>query len=251
MEDANGIPWWTSARVRLALLLTGLGLLVFYLLAVQGGVSGLGASTGQAPTTGAWAAGCPARDAPPVARVAPGYIAALRAEVGSVMRGRRGRLYEAGTVTSENAWSDNVPRPDEYSLPRAASVPGAYELRWWAPNGDDIAADAFVFARAGQAHDFFERATSARCRRMGTQLSTASPLNARDLVWLNPDNVVQDDVYLLRGHRVYRVVDVRRRQESTSRGDGQQLAFFIVNGLACALPGAGCQPSRLWLGAPS
>jgi hypothetical protein len=53
-------------------------------------------------------------------------------------------------------------------------------------------------------------------------------------------------VYLLRGQRVYRVADVRAGQETGRRGREQKTgepntAFSIVNGLACALPGAGCR----------
>lgn len=70
-------------------------------------------------------------------------------------------MYEAGIVTSENAWSDNPPQPSTVQPPKVTRVSGAYEMRWWAPNRDDIVADVFVFDQTGQARDFF----SARLKR--------------------------------------------------------------------------------------
>jgi hypothetical protein len=126
-------------------------------------------------------------------------------------------------------------------------VPGAYEMRWWAPDRDDVVADVFVFERVAQARDFFERASSARCRPAGVQMPASSPLHARDLVWLNPDDVFQEDVYLLRGQRVYRVGDVRQPQGGRMGPSvaERRVAFSIVNGLACALADSGCRaPTR-------
>ena len=245
--DEGRVSAAAHKRVRLAVLLACLGALVFYTLATRTDVVGLGTGTGGSSTGGAWALGCPARGAPSVARVAPGYLAELRSGVRRVMRGRHGRLYQLGTLVSEDAWSDNSPRPGAVLLPNVALVPGAYEMRWWAPDRDDVAADVFVFTGASQANDFFERASSVRCRRAGVQMPVSSLPHARDLMWLNPDDVFQEDVYLLRGQRVYRVGDVRQRQGGRAGPSAaeRRVAFSIVNGLACALPGSGCRaPAR-------
>ena len=123
--------------------------------------------------------------------------------------------------------------------------PAGYEMRQWARDGDDIVADVFVFAQTSQARDFFGRASSTRCRPAGARIPVSSPPNARDIVWRNPDGVVQEDVYLLRGQRVYRVSDVRPQSPGTTPSSTeQQIAFSIVNGLGCALPRSNCLASK-------
>jgi hypothetical protein len=235
--DSDRVPWWGGKRIRLVVLLMCLCALLFYLLAARTGVLSHEAKAGKSRTGGAWASGCPARDAPPVARVAPEYLAGLRVDLGNVMRGKQGRLYETGTVSSENAWSDNPPQPSAVQPPTVTRVSGAYEMRWWTPNRDDIVADAFVFAQTDQARDFFQRASSARCRPGGAQIPVLSPPNTRDVIWRNPDGVVQEDVYLLRGNRVYRIGDVSpQRTGIAPRKTEQRLAFFIVDSLVRALP---------------
>jgi len=227
-------------RIRLTMLLGCLGVLVFYLVAARTDVLGPGTGAGQPVTGGAWSAGCPARGAPLVADVAVGQLAELRVDIRSVILGRRRRLYSWGTVKSENAWTDNYPQPGALSLPEGARAPGAYEMRWWSDR-DDIVATVFVFIRTARARDFFERASSSRCRPSGAQTLASSPPNARDLLWLNPDRFFQEDVYLLRGNRVYEVSDVRPGSEVAPSSTERQAAFSIVNSLACALPGAGCR----------
>ncbi len=100
-------------------------------------------------------------------------------------------------------------------------------------------------AHISQARDFFQRASSAHCRPAGAQIPVPSPPNARDLVWRNPDEVIQDDVYLLRGSRVYRISDVRPQNPRVSpRSTEQRIGLSIVNNLACALPEANCRTGR-------
>lgn len=239
--DANRVPWWARQRIRLPALLVCLAALVLYLLAGRTGGLGLGADVGQTHTNGAWASGCPARSAPQVASVAPTSLAALRADVGRVMQGRHGRMYEAGIVTSENAWSDNSPQPVSGVSLKGTRVPDAYEMRWWALNGDDVVADVFGFAQASQARDFFQRASSARCRPASSQAEVSLPPDARDLIWRNPDNVIQADVYLLRGNHVYRIGDVSSQRSGPTLRRRERRAFVTVDVMACALPEANCR----------
>ena len=155
----------------------------------------------------AWAPGCPARGVPPVESVRPAYLASVHLDVEETMHGRHGALYGAGVVDSEEPWSDSEPQRHFISRSKDGRIPGAFEMRWWAPNGDDIVADAFDFGTTQQAQDFFARAASQRCRDAGEQTMVPSPVGARDIAWINPDDARQVDVYLIRGRRVYRIAD--------------------------------------------
>ncbi|MGH2904856.1 MAG: hypothetical protein ACRDK7_14935 [Solirubrobacteraceae bacterium] len=240
--DANSVPWWAGPWVRLTALLSCLAVLVLYVLGTWSGVLGDGTDAGPSRTGGAWAVGCPARGAPPVVSVAPGRLAELReglrhvVQVDAVPR----RLYSLGTITSENAWTDNYPQRDATSLPEGARVPAAYEMRWWITR-TDLVADVFVFSGAGEARDFFERASSSRCRLESARVPTVSPTGARDLVWRNPGDVVQEDAYVLHGSRVYRIAAVRDNQGIRQSDTEQRIGFAIVNRLSCALPNTDCR----------
>jgi hypothetical protein len=61
-------------------------------------------------------------------------------------------------------------------------------------------------------------------------------------VWRNPENFAQEDVYLLRGRRVYRVAVVLAGAGGTSTVGSRKSAFSLVDELACALPEAACHP---------
>jgi len=122
--------------------------------------------------------------------------------------------------------------------------PGGYEMRWWANrNHDDVGADAFLFASTRRAHSFLAQASDPACHRLGAQPPAPSwPAGARNLVWINPDGVLQHDVFLLRGQVVYRIADVRAGPPSSIRPSAApgQAGVAIVDALACALPYSGC-----------
>lgn len=220
------------SRVRLAVGLACLAGAATYLVASL-------SAGGSTPAASA----CEPSRLPAVRQVPPQALGELREAVAGVLPGRIGRLYEEGTVVAANAFSDNSPSPPPVSA--SASRPGAYEMRWWAPNGDDVVADVFAFADPGAAQRFISGALSVRCRRMAAQEGAARPPQAENLTWTNPDGVREADVYLLRGARVYRVVDVPARQ---TRHPARSLARAqaTVDALACLLPQARCgEPSRL------
>jgi hypothetical protein len=223
--------------VRLVLLLALLTALVVYVLATRTDALDTGSARAGAST----AAGCPAQSAPPVTTVSRATLLGLREDLRGVMFGRGRRLYEQGIVASNYAWSDDEPG-NRMSSPPGPRDPGGYELRWWAANRDDVVADVFVFAGAAQARDFFQQASSTRCRPSSVALAASSPPGGRDLAWRNPDRFAQEDVYLLRGQRVYRVDVVRAGAGRGITPAGRSAAFSLVNGLACALPGAACHP---------
>jgi hypothetical protein len=177
---------------------------------------------------------------PKVARVHAHGLVALRASVLRVLPQRVGRLYEEGTAGAANAWSDADPAPPPVSS--SALRPAGYEMRWIAPNGDDVAATVLSFSSAGKARSFMALATSTRCRTHGAQAFAARPPRARNLAWVNPDGIAEADVYLARGRRVYRVADAPANQQDGQAGSAELgRSFFTIDALACLLPGAQCR----------
>ena len=183
---------------------------------------------------------------PPLESVPLGTIADLRAELRTVMAPLALNPYAWGIVSPDGAWLDNTPLNLHASQLTDQRWPASYEIRSWtpdpqlAPRQDDVAADVFMFASPGQARRFFTEASGARCHRDGVERPTSRPPQGRDLTWVNPDGVAQDDVFLLRGRRVYRVTVVRPQVRMTTAPE-RQAGTALANGLACALPGAGCR----------
>jgi hypothetical protein len=231
--------WLTYGPVRLTLLLGLLTLLAVYAMAARTSVFGTtGATAGRDPGL---AADCPSQSVPSVELVNRATLRGLREDLRGVMFGRERRLYEYGLAAPGDAWSDAEPGK-HLVLPPGSSDPGGYELRWWAAGNNDVVADVFVFAGTNRARAFFERASSARCRMASMTLAAPFPPGGRDLVWRNPDSFPQEDIYLLRDQRVYRIAVVLAGAGSTSTATSRKIAFSLVNELACALPEAGCHP---------
>jgi hypothetical protein len=186
---------------------------------------------------------CRAAGRPQVERVAPAALGRLRESIVRVLPQRLGRLYEEGTIESANAFRDGLPLPPPVSF--TAPRPGGYEMRWWAPNGDDIVADVFQFASASEANGFLALATSTRCRLHARARQAPLPPDSHNLTWLNPDYALEADVYLRRGARVYRVVDVPPSRRGVLAGTAAiTRAFLTVDTLACLLPQVRCTPLR-------
>ncbi len=246
----NRVHLWEDWRARLPVLLICLAALLLYVVVDKPHFFGTGVTDGEISATGIWAHGCPSNDAPEAEQINRTQLSELRTATNRVMRGRHGRVYEVGIVNTDVVWSDNSPQPGTAAFRRAARVPAAYEMRWWAPDKDDVVADIFLFLRSSEAGEFFDRASSPRCRMGSSSGEVVRPLNARDLAWVNPDHVLEQDVFLVRGRRVYRIVDVppmsRYLRNKTAQGLGA--TFDIINELACGLPLSGCRPSGLWDG---
>ena len=98
-------------------------------------------------------------------------LSGLRASVVRVLPQRVGRLYEEGTIAGSSVWTDA--NPSGPTVSPTARRPGGYEMRWWAPNGDDLVADVLVFANPATAARFMEQAAGARCGHVALA-STAS-----------------------------------------------------------------------------
>ncbi len=253
-----GGPWRFDSRIRLGLLLACLAVAVLALFAVRSELFDLGSgpaqASGSAQASGtAFAPGCPGRGAPEVESIPERDLATLRDAVTRIMPPRVGRIYEAGTITTSNLWSDDFPQRSSSSGSQAGSVPAGYEVRWWAldreGNEDDVVADVLAFASERQAEDALARAASPRCRSDGAAHAARLPSGASNLYWVNPDNAQQWDVLFVRGRRLYRVVDVPSNYPPATgpaqRTIEQHRTDGTVEVLACALPGAGCQASDL------
>jgi hypothetical protein len=177
---------------------------------------------------------------PEVQSVAPNEIGGLREDVARALPQRVGRLYEEGTVRASVAWSDEEPAPPATSP--LARRPAGYEMRWWAPNGDDVVADVLVFASESQAKRYLALASSARCHDQAARGLPLHPPLARNLAWLNPDGALQADVFFARGARVYRIADAPAGSspQQVRSGGGLDHAFATIDVLACLLPSAHC-----------
>ncbi len=241
------------------MLLAGLVIAVLALLSIRVGLFDAGHGSAQARGA-AVAPACQGGAAPEVERIPPKSLPALRDAVSRTMPPRVGRLYEAGTITTSNLWSDNQPVRESVSsqlTPR--SVAAGYEMRWWAldRNGgeDDVAADVLEYATERQAEDALALAASTSCRRDAAAHVARSPSGARHLFWVNPDDAREWDVLFVRGRRLYRVVDVPPSYPAAS-GAGQRALERLgvettVEALACALPGAACHGPALFTPATS
>lgn len=68
------------------------------------------------------------------------------------------------------------------------------------------------------------------------------PPGARYLEWSNPFDVAQQDVFLRRGSRVYRVSVVQPGVGSKVSSAQREAGFRLVSEIACGLPDSGCAP---------
>ena len=235
------IPWWLNRRARLPVLLVCLGIAVFALVTSDDSI--LSPGSGGSAAAPDW---CVPVTPPPLRNVPLGQLESLRAGLLGVMEPLARSRYAWGVVPAEVVWTDNSPQSIR-SSEMDGLWPASYEMRSWvtdpqlAPERDDIVADVFLFADSGQARRFFTEATGTRCHRDGTERSASQPPQARNLIWANPDGPTQEDVFLVRGPRVYRISDVRPPTHPS--GAEQQVGVSRVNALACALPGANCPRS--------
>ena len=204
------------------------GLLTFLLAGSDG--SGQGASD---------AGVCSGQGAPHVLSVAPKELGDLRAAVARVLPERVGRLYEEGAIGGSSVWTDAAPSGPTVDPGERRS--GGYEMRWWAPNGDDLVADVLVFSSPATAARFLERASAPRCGHSSLAGPAGRPPQARNLAWTNPQNTAEADVYLARGRHVYRVADAPAGQSGGRLSlPGLTRALRTVDALACLLRGAHC-----------
>jgi hypothetical protein len=224
--------------MRLSALLLVLGLAVLALLSSDGLA---GAGSGTAAQTSRV---CVHPRPPRLARSELRGIIRLRAGLLPVMAPLALYRYQSGIVYPEAIWSDESPQRLASSV-SAGSWPASFEMRSWAVDPertgryDDVAADAFEFEEPSEARQFLADASSAHCRSRGEAHPVSQPAGSSNLVWLNPDRAMEYDVFMLRGSRMYRLVEVRSQEHPLAREE--RLLFARIDRLACGLPKAGCQ----------
>jgi hypothetical protein len=170
-----------------------------------------------------------------------GQVMALRRSLLPLIEPLSRRRYAWGTPSPDVAWTDDAPAGLGSSRSSGGRWPASYEMRVWVANRDDVAVDVFLFATERQAAAYFAEATSPRCHLAAREVPASSPPRGRNLIWTNPDGPTQQDLFLLRGPRVYRIADVRAlrghpRPASVETGIG----VHVANTLGCALKDAGC-----------
>jgi len=220
-------------RARLALLVAVLVLLAAY--AVTAGTGPFGVGNGSA--TDPAGTGCPAEATPALATVGLTRLLALRARLDRTMAGFEPGLrpYEEGLVPPTSAWTDAEPVGGGFRS-TTALWPAGYEMRWWLKSGDDLVADAFVFAGSRQAHDFSVLVRRPLCGSSKRVVSAALRLEtARNLQWRNPLGFAQEDVYIQRGRRVYAVDIVQADSSGGPAARSRHAAFALIDDFACRL----------------
>lgn len=193
---------------------------------------------------------CPAVDAPSLVSAGPDRLAGFKADLQRTIAGWGARLpeksklfmYEQGVVTEAAAWSDM--EPGTRGVPASGSSPAGFEMRWWAwaRGWYDLVADVFLFEDASAAADYMNLASSTECRSNTMAEAASLPSGASYLAWSNPFNVAQQDVFLRRGSRVYRVSVVQPGVGPVVSKSKREVGFRLVSAIACGLPGSGCAP---------
>jgi hypothetical protein len=230
-----------NQRTRRAILLGCLALAVAALVAAR--VVPLLESSDAATSAGVPAA-CKRPTPPSLVHVGPAHLLELRDRLYAVVAPLGGYRDVEGNVTPADAWGDNPPPPFRLSHLGHGLWPGSYEIRRYAANGDHIGADVFLFAGPGPARTFFEQASSTRCHRAAQTPAVIRLPDARNLTWVNPVGATQEDVWLVRGPRVYRIVDVLSRRPWRSLPEQRRIGVARVEALACLLADADCAIGR-------
>jgi hypothetical protein len=191
---------------------------------------------------------CPSVAVPLVTPAGPEELAGFRADLERTIAGwAAGRpakskplVYEQGVVSGAAAWTDM--EPGTGGVPASRSPYGGFEMRWWiwTWGWNDVVADVFRFEDASAAAEYMELAADTECRRNTMEKAASLPPGARYLEWSNPFNFAQQDVFLRRGSRVYRVSVVQPGAERKASKARRELGFRLVGEIACGLPMSGC-----------
>lgn len=192
--------------------------------------------------------GCPVEAVPPLAAADPAELAGFKADLERMIAVRETLVpserrlvpYEEGVVDAAAAWSDA--EPGTAGVPTSGSQPAGFEMRWWTVGQDDVVADVFLFEGDEQAGEFLDLATSTECRSNASRRRATLPLGGRNLEWSNPYDYAQQDVFLRRGSRVYRVSVVQPAVGARVSAPIRLVGFSLVGELACGFPGVGCAP---------
>lgn len=196
---------------------------------------------------------CPIDRAPSLASVEPGQLAGFKRNLEQMIATREDLApgesgwdpYEEGVVSANAAWTDM--EPGQAGVLATGPQPGGFEMRWWTRGREDLVADVLLFDDEDAAAEYLELATDPECRTHVAWHKTSLPPAGHNLQWSNPYSYAQQDVFLRRGRRVYRVSVVQPAVGSTVSDATRAAGFLLVNTVACGLPAAGCgttQPAK-------
>jgi hypothetical protein len=142
-----------------------------------------------------------------------------------------------GVVGGDVARSDGLPD----TKPAPGVVDAGYELRWRTRQGGHEAADLFVFATARDAAAYVRAASSSSCRTNAGNGWLRAISGAVGLIWTNPDNTLQADVFFSRGNRAYRLSDLPPGRQGQGLSDVNPIKQIATpQALACRLADARC-----------
>jgi|GEM_PF-5021637 len=135
--------------------------------------------------------------------------------------------------------------PGNGGVPASGSPSAGFEVRWWiwTWGWNDVVADVFLFEDPAAAAAYMDLASGTDCRSNTMAEPAAAPPGGRYLEWSNPFAVAQQDVYLRRGSRVYRVSVVQPGVGPKVSRAKREAGFELVSEVACGLPESGCAPS--------
>jgi hypothetical protein len=220
----------SDGPLRAVLLLTALAWVLVYAWSQSAGGGG-------GEVAAAAQSNCPSGGAPPFREVSFERWRQLQEEIpAQVLFGTDLDPYEQGMVGPQLAWTDEEPsmRPlADYE----GTVPAGYEIRWWAPTRHNVVADLMLFEDARGAREFVDRAASTRCREKATAAPASFPAGGRNLEWRNPYGFMQQDLFLARGARVYRLSVVPPGDTGMPMEERREEGFRLVNALGAALLG--------------
>jgi hypothetical protein len=225
-----------DGRLRLAFLLLILAVLAGYAVTQRAWVVGGGGGDAAAAAP----SNCPDARTPPLQVIDLDRLDRLRDGIGSVaVFGAPLHSYEEGFVGTAAAFSDQEPTMQPIST-SDQGVEAGYEIRWWTPSRHDVVADVWAFENAESAAEFVDWATSPRCRTMARETMAPAPDGGVNLEWRNPFGFMQQDLYLRRGARVYRLSVVVPGAPDHPVTSVRREGFGLVNSLGCGLLNLSC-----------
>lgn len=225
-----------DGRLRLLFLLLILAGLVAFAIAQRPWV--VGSSSGGAAI--AASSNCPDATVPMLQTVDLDRIDRLRDGIAAeAVFGADLHSYEEGFVGTAAAFSDQEPTMQPIST-SDQGVEAGYEIRWWTPSRHDVIADVWLFEDADSADGFLDLATSRRCREAARETMAPVPEGGVNLEWRNPFGFMQQDLFLARGSRVYRLSVVVPGAPDHPVIAVRREGFKLVDALGCELLGLPC-----------
>lgn len=239
-KDPEALPHrvrpWMRKRVRLTVLLTCLGLAGLGLVKSKTDIL-----SGDSGVPRGAASACAASKLPRVANVGLDQLLKLRASLLPIVESFGGRSEPSGVTTPEHIWLEGAPQTLRISRLPGGYWPGGYEMRQRSRDGEEVVADAFLFAHPSQSRKYLGLATNLRCHEATTLSATSRPPEARNLVSLGRQELTSYRVILIRGQRAYRVVVLRPWRSGTEPSRAERNAgSSMVDDLACRLAVANC-----------